>query len=211
VINDLLPLSKWHPLEIRTAAAKTCGLIREPETIESLLETLRESDADLKRASAWALGELDDRRAVEPLLLLLGDKDVNVKRVAVEILGKLGDERAVEILLEIWEALEAQTDKIEAQSLTTLMFPSVYSEVLASQVIDVVRFRNAIQQSLKKLGVDVEHVRGPLTGLIETLSWKDLRLGTQDETKNIYQDPRNEQRAKQPYHHQNGFITFHRS
>lgn len=96
--TDLLPLSKWHPLEVRHAIATICGLLREPKAVESLIDTLREREPELKRACAWALGEIGDQQAVEPLLLLLGDANAEVRQIIVDALGKLGDERAIDLL-----------------------------------------------------------------------------------------------------------------
>lgn len=62
----------------------------------------------------------------------------------------------------MWDALETQSDKIYMAALASLMTPSVYSNVVAKQVTDVVTLRDTIQQTLKKLGVEVEHVRDPL-------------------------------------------------
>jgi HEAT repeat protein len=74
------------------------------KTTETLIEFLRDDDADLQMQAALTLGEQKDAQAIPALLETLADENVNVRYHAVEALGKLRSVEAVEPLLKIAEA-----------------------------------------------------------------------------------------------------------
>src|SRR6202034_1371759 len=72
-------------------------------SVHSLIQALRDPNADVARDAAVELGTTKDRSAVEPLIEVISNTDDYyhnvVRAAAAESLGRLGDVRAVEPLL----------------------------------------------------------------------------------------------------------------
>lgn len=87
--------------EIREAAATALGIIKENQTIESLINALYNPDASVRASAARSLGLMRDDRAVEHLIgLLKDDESVDVRQMAAGALGNIKDVRAIEPLIE---------------------------------------------------------------------------------------------------------------
>ena len=91
-------LSPRNNITIRRKAAFALGMMRDPWALRSLIECLKDEDAEVRRGAAWSLGIIGDTRAVESLLEALKDTDCEVRVFAAEALGRIGDPRAVEPL-----------------------------------------------------------------------------------------------------------------
>jgi len=107
-------------LNIKTAAIDALGKLKDPSSVDVLIEAL--GDTEALSVAVIALGEIGDPRAVEPLLIILGvaldprratSNDSHIKTVedlgnfvaqfpkwnAIQALGKIGDPRAVDPLI----------------------------------------------------------------------------------------------------------------
>jgi HEAT repeat protein len=76
------------------------------ETLEPLIELLRDVDAEVRMYAALALGELKDRRAVPALMYALSDDDMNVRYHTIEALAKLRASEAADALADIAQSGE---------------------------------------------------------------------------------------------------------
>jgi HEAT repeat protein len=90
--------------DVRQAAAKALGKIKDPGAITPLIEALKDENYHVQIAAVTALGEIGHNRAVEPLLHLFEEKEIS-HLVVLEALNKIGDPRAKQ------PALLALTDK----------------------------------------------------------------------------------------------------
>ena len=67
---------------IRRAAAKALGEIKQKVALKPLIISLRDIDAGVRRNAANALGKIQDVEATNSLIELLQDPDVSVRRIA---------------------------------------------------------------------------------------------------------------------------------
>jgi len=77
-------------------------------SMESMIEALKDDDANIRWEAARVLGVMRDARAVEPLLCALADPDPDVRRKAALALAKIRDRRAVAALRDCSENDENQ-------------------------------------------------------------------------------------------------------
>ena len=115
------------------------------DTVSSLMELLKNPNADLRMQAALALGEQRDASATEALIAALNDEDTNVWYHAVEALGKLKAAGAVDALVEIAEskdffltfaALDALTKIGDARIVPRIM-PLLEDELLAIPAVNL--------------------------------------------------------------------------
>src|ERR1039458_7932024 len=90
-----------------SSVAETLGKLRDPASVDPLMEVLRSKSANLRRVAAIALGWIGDRRAVLPLLEVMAERsdssNVYIGDV-VSSLERIGDERAASALNQHWES-----------------------------------------------------------------------------------------------------------
>ena len=67
-------------------------------TITALVETLKDSDADVRKQAAWALGRIRSEQAVDGLIAAMRDSDQEVRKQAIWALGRLESPKAVDAL-----------------------------------------------------------------------------------------------------------------
>ncbi len=101
--------------EVRAAAARILGQIRDARAIEPLLATLKETQLwSLARAAAQALGQIGDVRAVEPLVGALKGQDWQLRLVAAQALGQIGDAHSVRSLVTFVNDADIAEKVVEA-------------------------------------------------------------------------------------------------
>ncbi len=99
--------------EVRAAAARILGQIRDARAIEPLLATLKETQLwSLARAAAQALGQIGDIRAVEPLVGALKGQDWQLRLVAAQALGQIGDAHSVRSLVTFVNDADFPTGRV---------------------------------------------------------------------------------------------------
>ncbi len=96
----LLGLLRDEDAEIRDFASVMLGRIKDPDSVEGLIEALADRDENVRHGAAEALGKIGDPRAVDALTAALED-DFWVQYAAVTALGMIGDGRAVAPLLKL--------------------------------------------------------------------------------------------------------------
>ena len=73
--------------EVRSAAARSLGKLKDSRAVPGLIGALRDSDPKVRASAAEALAEFEDTRAIAPLADLLGDPSTEVKQSALEALS----------------------------------------------------------------------------------------------------------------------------
>jgi HEAT repeat protein len=79
-------------------AVQSLGRLRDRESLDLLLQSLRDQSRGVRIFSARALGEIGDQRAFEGLVEALRDRKSGVEVAAAEGLVRLGDSRALQSL-----------------------------------------------------------------------------------------------------------------
>ena len=74
------------------------GRVRDPRTIDALMEALKDTDKGVRETAMHVLVQLRDPRMFEPLVAALKDASADVREQAAFGLGQLRDARAVEPL-----------------------------------------------------------------------------------------------------------------
>ncbi len=119
-------------------------VLSDVDPIPSLIECLKDSDADLRVYTALALGERHDERAVPSLIEALRDPDRNVIYHAIEALGRLRAMDAVEDLIGLAEsgdfflafpAIDALI-RIGDRTIAPRLCPMLGNDLLCAQIAD---------------------------------------------------------------------------
>jgi HEAT repeat protein len=99
-IKKLINALKQDPNpRVRMQAAEALGEIRDPKSVDPLIQALRDENWEVRRNAKEALGKMGVP-AVEPLIRALKDENKGVRGKAAEALGNIGDPRAVEPLIQ---------------------------------------------------------------------------------------------------------------
>lgn len=112
IINDSTPLTSYlkyssgkvitsSPTSPGHEAAVALGRIKDPRSVEPLINKLKSTKCDIKRNASIALGYLEDSRSVEPLINVVSDKHcTGAAEKATIALGTIKDVRAVGPLIK---------------------------------------------------------------------------------------------------------------
>jgi HEAT repeat protein len=136
---------------VRSEAAKALGTIRDPFSVEPLIDTLRDKnmqvrddviqalqqigtpsvdrlifalkdgDIHIRSSSAIILGEIRDSRAVVPLIEALRDESWVVRSEAAKALGNVQDPRAIEPLRDAMNDRDSYVRDIAAGALENIL------------------------------------------------------------------------------------------
>jgi len=91
--------------DVRRAAYRALGEIKDVRAVEPLIAKLDDEDKDVRSAACRVLGEIKDVRAVEPLIAKLDDEDKGVRQQALGALAKITrDETDQKLLSEYFDA-----------------------------------------------------------------------------------------------------------
>jgi HEAT repeat protein len=97
---------------IRLAAVKALGKLKSVQSVDALIESLKDSSEDVRIEAADVLGKLSSPRGVGPLTEALSDKFVRYS--AAKALGELGDTRAVAPLIAVLNKENGRTAVVKA-------------------------------------------------------------------------------------------------
>ena len=112
LINNLKD-EDWH---VRWEAAEALVEIKNPKSVELLIDTLKYGQENAQVLAAWILGKMEDSRAVEPLIEALGNEHPYIRKSAALALMEIG-KPAVEPLIEALKNEEANTRREAAFAL----------------------------------------------------------------------------------------------
>lgn len=96
LINALEYYRMW---EVRKAAAKALGELRDPRAIEPLINALNDPFGGVRETVAYALGNIDDSSAVYTIINALKSDDKYFREGAAKALGNRNAEEAVSSLI----------------------------------------------------------------------------------------------------------------
>ena len=116
--------------QLRKAAVKALGEMRDQEAAPPLRMALRDNDGKVRQTAAYWLGELSDKQAVEPLMTALNDPETLVRTAALTALGKIGDKRALPALTTALESSDSDTKKQIAGALANMADPLAAKSLL---------------------------------------------------------------------------------
>jgi len=91
--------------KVRSASAKTLGIIQAKESFHALIQSLNDSSWQVRMQAARSLGKLGDKRAVDPLIMFVSDpaKGIEARATAILALGELKAKGATSLITEILE------------------------------------------------------------------------------------------------------------
>ncbi len=99
-LSLIIRATKDPKMSIRRLAVVFLGLIKTPEVLAPLCETLKDEAAGVRRSAGDALTDLGDPKAIEPMVETLKDLNKLVRWRAARFLYELGDESALPALRE---------------------------------------------------------------------------------------------------------------
>lgn len=91
VVNALIARLDDENAEVRTAAARSLGRLKDSRAVPGLIGALKDRDAKVRVAAAEALAEFEDTRAIAPLVDMLNDQSTEVRQTALEALSHYED------------------------------------------------------------------------------------------------------------------------
>jgi len=136
----------------RVRAAVALGVLKDPETVEPLIELLKHKERFVAISAAGILADIGDSRAVEPLIENLDRLNV----FAVEALVKIGDSRAFKPLRERTQSKDEVVRITAAEGLYHLgekQYLDVIIEALkSSAIVESIPVSYIAAQKLRMLG-----------------------------------------------------------
>jgi HEAT repeat protein len=107
LVTEVLKLLRDEHADLDVATSALAVLANtDVDVVDTLVDVLGETDAELRAYAALLLGHRHDQRAVNALLSALDDADANVRFHVVESLGRLEAREAAERLVAIAEAAD---------------------------------------------------------------------------------------------------------
>jgi HEAT repeat protein len=82
MLSDDDEISRWK-------AAEMLGRMRDPEAVDSLIDTLWDDDYRVRLKVAWALGQIGDIRAIPPLRQLYRMENEGVQDIITEAIEEI--------------------------------------------------------------------------------------------------------------------------
>ncbi len=108
-------LKNDQPKETRLRAIDALGKIGESNSVDPLIEVLKENDKEMRLSAVEALGKIKDPRATPSLISALEDKDIQI--FVIWALGNIEDKRAVPALTRLLDSQDKYVRYNTAQSL----------------------------------------------------------------------------------------------
>ncbi len=108
---------KHSSLVKRGEAVKALGELRDPRSVEPLIEVLNDPNEEFRVMVVKNLGKMGDSRAVQPLITCLKDSSGIVRSFAAGALGSLGDKKAISPLVRVAFADEDEETRADARNM----------------------------------------------------------------------------------------------
>lgn len=113
LVIGMIAFGVWDFLRVRRKrrrkSIKEDKQVEDRETVDSLIEDLKNGDSGVRLKAATALEDITDIRKIEPLIEALNDKDERVRKKVANALVKTGNRKAIESLV-----YQSQTDESES-------------------------------------------------------------------------------------------------
>ncbi len=146
-IPYLMPFLEDEEANIRRVAAQALGMIKDPESILSLITLLGDEGPYVRRAASQSLVKIGSS-AVPSLIEALKSSDQNVQLGAIISLGETKDKRVVAPLIEILRSKDTELSVASANALGRLGSPAISSLLLLLEDNDP-KLRRAAARALR--------------------------------------------------------------
>ncbi len=100
VQRPLMELVLESPQDVRVGIAQALGDLKDPRSVDTLIELTLSRSTFVRGAAVAALGRVGDPKAVRPLIAALHDSSLEVRMEAVLALQRIGEVRAVHAILQ---------------------------------------------------------------------------------------------------------------
>ncbi|MFA6056254.1 MAG: HEAT repeat domain-containing protein [Thermodesulfovibrionales bacterium] len=162
---------------VRTMAAKALMELRDPFSVDALIEALNDDDAQVQRSAREALKRMG-RPAVEPLTAFLRDDNPYLCMVVIKLLGEIGDNLAVGHLIGVLKHFRSWQLRSEAaDALGKIKDPRIVGPLIEALNDRNSRVREAAAKSLKEVGEPaVEPLLASLKDENQDVSFKAIVL-----------------------------------
>ena len=151
LLSPLHASLKSRESEVRIMAAKALLELRDPLSVDALIEALND-DAEVQKITKEALKAIG-RPAVEPLTAFLRDDNPYICMVVIKLLGEIGDSLAVGHLIGVMKHFVSWQLRYEAaQALGKIKDPRIVGPLLEALNDRNTRVREAAAKSLKEVG-----------------------------------------------------------
>lgn len=97
-VHTLLEALEVKSELVRSGAAAALGLVRDPTTVQRLIDLLGDGSKQVRLAAITALGNMRAARAIPPLIERLGDADAAVRSAAIAALERIGPASVVPLI-----------------------------------------------------------------------------------------------------------------
>ena len=141
-----------EPSEAVKAAAEAPSQIRDPRTLEALVQALSAPDWHVAQAAAAALGDLADARAVQPLIEVLASLNWHIRQAAATALGRIGDARAIDPLVAALTERDWHVGQAAATALGRIGDGRAIDPLVAALLASDAEVRRAANEALASIG-----------------------------------------------------------
>jgi len=101
-VESLTRALKSTDEEVRREAARSLGLIGDPQAIKPLTEAMQDERWFVRETAALALGRIKDPSVMEVLIMALKDRSAGAREAAAKALGEIADPRAIGPLINVF-------------------------------------------------------------------------------------------------------------
>jgi len=122
-------------LEVRSAAVKNLGKMRDPESVDPLIERLTENDPQMKKLAVDALRAIGDKRAAQPMIEFLKDDDMLLRQKAAECIIETADPEVVPDIISLMKDGDVNIRRCAVEVLNNLKDPRT-SDALMKAIKD---------------------------------------------------------------------------
>jgi vesicle coat complex subunit len=107
--------------EVRGAAARALGELRDPRAVAPLLKALADEDSEVREHAATALGEIRDTTAASALIKAVKDPNPGVREHAIRALANMRSADALSAVLEAMKDADPSVRKAAVEALAEIV------------------------------------------------------------------------------------------
>jgi len=151
-VDTLITALKDDDAIVRINAATSLGMIKNSDTVDSLIETIKSEDyitysvgdilaynyqQDVQHKAIESLGKIGDERAVEPLISILNNGYDGDPSVIFNTLGKLRDDKSLKFLIEKMKDNEPHIRRMAVRALRGIVDNPLVLDALINSLLDM--------------------------------------------------------------------------
>ncbi|MBI3584695.1 MAG: HEAT repeat domain-containing protein [Nitrospinae bacterium] len=151
-VNALITALKDDDAIVRINAATSLGMIKDSDTVDSLIETIKSEDYitysvgdilaynyqwDVQCKAIESLGEIGDERAVEPLISIVNNEYDGDPSVIFNTLGKFKNDKSLKFLIEKLKDNEPHIRRMAVRALRDFADNPLVLDALINSLLDM--------------------------------------------------------------------------